>query len=329
MPANLPPQYYEEERKLKSARTPEEKVAILETLLSIIPKHKGTEKLQADLKSRLSKARAQAQSRPGGGRRGDDHHVEKEGAGQVALTGFANVGKSQLLASVTKATPLVAEYPFATMKPLPGMARFENVWVQLVDLPPVSWEVTDKWVANVLRNADALCLCVDLSDDPVGQAELLLEELQDKKIVAVPRDGGATETSAGLFPKRVLLAGNKLDLPGTDRELQRLSDAFGGRYPVVGVSAKERTGLEDFVRECFQVLNKIRVYTKAPSKKPDLENPFILPRGTSVIDLAGEIHKDFVSRFRAARIYCRDKYDGQRVGKDFVLRDGDIIEFLV
>jgi len=329
MPANLPPQYYEEERKLKSARTPEEKVAILETLLSIIPKHKGTEKLQADLKSRLSKARAQAQSRPGGGRRSDDHHVEKEGAGQVALAGFANVGKSQLLASVTKATPLVADYPFSTMKPLPGMARFENVWVQLVDLPPISWEVTDKWVANVLRNADALCLCLDLSDDPVAQAELLLEELQNKKIVVLPREGGPTETPVGLFPKRVLLAGNKLDLPGSDLELQRLADAFGDRYPVVGVSAKEGVGLQDFVKECFQVLHKVRVYTKAPSKKPDLENPFILPRGTQVIDLAGEIHKDFVSRFRAARIYCQDKYDGQRVGKDFVLRDGDIIEFLV
>ncbi len=329
MPANLPPHYYEEERKLKSARTPEEKIAILENLLSIIPKHKGTEKLQADLKSRLSKARAQSQSRPGGGRRSDEHHVEKEGAGQVALGGFPNAGKSQILASVTKAAPLIADYPFSTLKPLPGMARFENVWVQLVDLPPISWEVTDKWVANVLRNADALCLCLDLSDDPVGQAELLLEELQTKRIVPLPREAEGVEIPAGHFPKRVLLAGNKLDLAGADGELERLVEAFGDRYPVVGLSAKERIGLQDFVKGCFQILDKIRVYTKAPSKKPDLENPFILPKGTLVIDLAEEIHKDFVSRFRAARIYCQDKYDGQRVGKDFVLRDGDIIEFLV
>lgn len=329
MPANLPPHYYDEERKLKTARTPEEKITILENLLSIIPKHKGTEKLQADLKSRLSKARAQSQSRPGGGRRTDEHHVEKEGAGQVALAGFPNAGKSQVLAAVTKATPLVADYPFSTLKPLPGMARFENVWVQLVDLPPVSWEVTDRWVANVLRNADALCLCLDLSDDPVGQAELLLDELRNKRIMPLSREAAGVEVPAGFFPKRVLLAGNKLDLPGSDEELERLVAAFGDRYPIVGLSAKEKVGLEDFVKGCFQILDKIRVYTKAPSKKPDLEHPFILPKGTLVIDLAEEIHKDFVSRFRAARIYSQDKYDGQRVGKDFVLRDGDVIEFLV
>lgn len=329
MPANLPPQYYEEERRLKAARTPEEKAAILEVLLSIIPKHKGTEKLQADLKSRLSKARTQQESRSGGARRTDEHHVEKDGAGQVVISGLPNVGKSQLVAAVTKAVPLIADYPFSTLKPLPGMARFENVWVQLVDVPPLMWEVTDKWVANILRNTDAICLVVDLTDDPVGQTRLLLEDLEEKRILPVRRDGVRGEAASGSFPKPVLLAGNKMDVSGSQEGLDQLGQSFQESYPVVGVSAKEGKGLDLFVAECFRLLDKIRVYTKAPSKKVDKDHPFVVPRGTTVIELAEEIHKDFVSRFRAARIFCTDKYDGQRVGKEFVLRDGDVIEFLV
>lgn len=329
MPANLPPQYYDEERKLKSARTPEEKTAILETLISIIPKHKGTEKLQADLKSRLSKARTQQQARSGSARRVDEHHVEREGAGQVVLSGLPNVGKSKLLSAVTKATPLVAEYPYSTLKPLPGMARFENVWVQLLDIPPMLWELTDKWVANILRNTDAICLMVDLTDDPVGQAQILLQDLEEKRIRPLRRDEDRGGVPPDLFPKRLFMAGNKMDLPAADEGLDKLVRAYQDSYSVLGVSAKDAAGLDGFLREAFRALDKIRVYTKAPSKKPDRDHPFVVPEGTTVIEMAEEIHKEFVSRFRAARIYCADKYDGQRVGKDFVLRDGDVIEFLV
>ncbi|MEW6441085.1 MAG: GTPase [bacterium] len=332
MPANLPPQYYDEERKLKAARSPEEKAAILELLLSMIPKHKGTEKLQADLKSRLSKARAQQQQRRAGGgaaKKADEHHVEKEGAGQVALAGLPNAGKSQLLAAITNAVPLVAEYPYSTLKPLPGMARFENVWVQFVDLPPLMWEPTDRWVANVLRQADALCLVVDLTDDPLGQVEILLEEIEGMKVRPLARQEDRVEVPAGVVAKRPFLAGNKLDVPGAEEALAQLSRTYGDSYPVVGVSAKQGRGLEVLVAQGFHCLGKIRVYTKAPSKSPDREHPFVVPAGTTVIEMAAEIHKDFVARFRAARLYCADKYNGQRVGKDFVLRDGDVIEFLV
>jgi len=328
MPANLPPQYYEEEKRLRAARTQEDKIEILETLLSIIPKHKGTEKLQADLKSRLSKAKSMETKKPGGSRRGKEYNVDRQGAGQIVLAGLPNAGKSQLLAAITNATPLIADYPYSTLKPLPGMARFENIWIQFVDIPPLTWEVTDSWVSNILRNADALCLVVELNDDPVGQAEILLEELSKKRIRPL-RIGESVDKQVGVYPKRFFIVGAKLDLERSQEGYRELCDRFQGIFSVIGISARNGTGLDRVSLEAFQVLDRIRVYTKTPGKKPDKDSPFIITKGSTVLDLAEEIHKDFVSRLKAARIYSIDMYDGQRVAKDFVLRDGDVIELVV
>ncbi len=328
MPANLPPQYYDEEKKLKTARTPEEKAQILENLLRLIPKHKGTEKLQGDLKRRLSKARAQEGKKSGGKRKGDEHYVPKEGAGQIVLAGLPNVGKSTIVDVLTNAAPLVAEYPYSTLKPLSGMARFENILIQLVDIPPLMWEVTDKWVTNILRNADAICLVAELHDDPVGQVEILLEDLENKRIRTLRKGEEGERAEGASATKRVFIAGTKQDLPGAADGLSALKVAFEDAHPTVTLSAATGTGLEPFLRESFQAMDRIRVYTKVQGKKADLDSPFIMNRGTTVIEMAREIHKDFAQRFRAARIFCEDKYNGQRVSKDFVLRDGDIIEIL-
>ena len=329
MPANLPPQHYEEEKRLRSARTPKEKAEILENLLRLIPKHKGTEKLQADLKRRLSKARGKEGKRSGGSRKGDEHHVEKEGAGQVVLAGLPNVGKSQILDALTKASPQIAEYPYSTLKPLSGMGLFENVRIQLVDIPPLLWEVTDSWVANILRNADAICLVVELVDDPVGQAEILLEEMERKKVPILRRDETRGELLGGVHPKRLFMAGTKLDLPWADEGAEALKTAFDASYDVVNIAVRDGVGTDAFLAAAFQVLDKVRVYAKTPGRKPDRENPFVFRKGTTVIEMAREIHKDFEKSYKTARIYSDDKYNGQRVGKDFALRDGDVIELVV
>lgn len=329
MPANLPPQYYEEERKLRTARTPEEKSEILENLLRLVPKHKGTEKLQADLKRRLSKARGEEGKKSGGSRRGDEHYVEKEGAGQVVLAGLPNVGKSQILAALTKASPQIADYPYTTLKPMPGMGLFENVRIQLVDIPPLPWEVTDRWVSNILRNADAICLVADLTDDPVGQAEILLEEMQQRRVPILRRDEPRGEAVGGVPPKRLFIAGTKLDLPGAGEGAKALEKALGASFEVVNLSARGGIGRDAFLAAAFHALDRVRVYAKTPGKKPDLENPFVFRQGATVIEMAREIHKDFEKSFKTARIYSKDKYDGQRVGRDFVLRDGDVIELVV
>src|SRR4030043_270111 len=176
MPANLPPEYFDAEKRFKQTATSAEKIAALEDLIGTVPKHKGTDKLRADLRRRLSQLRKEAISKKRGGR-GDLYVVQKEGAAQIALVGFPNSGKSSLLASLTNATPVIAEYPISTLTPLPGMMPFEDIQIQLVDLPPVGNESTDGWVSGILRTADALLIILDLTEDPEVQAELLLEHL--------------------------------------------------------------------------------------------------------------------------------------------------------
>src|SRR5215471_6465645 len=166
MPANLTPQYMEAEKRFKQAVSVEEKVAALEEMMATIPKHKGTEKLQADLKKKMSVLRKEAEDHKKGGKR-ESFVVEREGARQLALVGAPNSGKSQLLRALTHATPEVAEYPYTTRIPIPGMLLFENVRLQLIDLPPISPEYTESWVPQIIRNADAVLWVLDLSDDDV------------------------------------------------------------------------------------------------------------------------------------------------------------------
>src|SRR3972149_6490391 len=171
MPANLPPEYFEAERRFKQASTPVEKIFALEELIAKIPKHKGTDRLRGDLRRKLSQLKKEAEvarhSKKGG--KSYLYVVQREGASQVALVGFANSGKSSILASVTNATPVIAEYPISTLTPLPGMMPFEDIQIQLVDLPPVGNESTDGWVSGILRTADALLIVLDLTEDPDGE----------------------------------------------------------------------------------------------------------------------------------------------------------------
>src|SRR5437016_1612597 len=138
MPANLTPQYMEAEKRFKQALSTEEKVAALEEMMSTIPKHKGTEKLQAELKKKMSALRKESEQQKKSGGRRETFNIEREGARRLALVGAPNSGKSQLLRSLTNAIPEVADYPFTTRIPIPGMLVFENVHMQVVDLPPIS-----------------------------------------------------------------------------------------------------------------------------------------------------------------------------------------------
>ena len=128
---------------------------------------------------------------------------------------------------------------------------------------------------------------------------------------------------------RLFIAGTNLYLPGADVGVEALKTAFDASYDVVNIAVRDGVGTDAFLAAAFQVLDKVRVYTKAPGRKPDLESPFVFRKGTTVIEMAREIHKDFEKSYRTARIYSEDKYNGQRVGKDFVLRDGDVIELIV
>jgi ribosome-interacting GTPase 1 len=325
LPANLPPQYFDAEKRYRLARTPQEKILALEEMLRIMPKHKGTEKLQGELRRKISKLRTEGGRRSGAGRRTDMYYVEKVGAGQVAMAGPANAGKSRLLAALTNARPEVAEFPFTTRLPQSGVMRYQNVRIQLVDLPPLHPELTEPWVLAVVRNCDALWVVVDLADDNLLEdLESVLGQLTEAGIQLVGKE--REEEEEDRLPKRVLLVGNKIDRPGAQENARVLEGLYGEKFPVVGVSAEFGTSLHELQRATFELLEIIRAYTKAPGKDPDLQDPVILPRGSTVLDFAEQIHKDFAEKLKFARIWGPNKHGGQRVQRDYPLTDGDILE---
>jgi len=325
MPANLPPQYKEAEERYRQAKTTAEKILALEEMLAIIPHHKGTDKLIGQLRRRLSQHREESQRRPPTSRQTDPFVVKKEGAAQVALVGLPNCGKSQILASLTNALPLIADYPFTTRIPLPGMMKFENIQIQIIDTPPLMDEFAESGLFNLIRNADALVVILDLTEDCETQIDLILEELNRRRI-RILKKGESRKGEVGIYPKRAAFIGNKADLREAQENCRRLIDRFSKDYSTLCISAKENLNLEEMKKEIFQILDIVRAYTKAPGKNPDLEDPVILPRGSRVLDFAAQIHKDFVQKLKFARIWAKEKYDGQMVQRDYVLQDGDIIE---
>lgn len=352
MPANLPPEYFEAERRFKQASTPAEKIFALEELIAKIPKHKGTDRLRGDLRRKLSQLKKEAEvarhSKKGG--KSYLYVVQREGAAQVALVGFANSGKSSILASVTNATPVIAEYPISTLTPLPGMMPFEDIQIQLVDLPPVGNESTDGWVSGILRTADALLIVLDLTEDPEVQAELLIEQLVRWNIKILPNPstshfekrglkGISKEGKIGLSDPnselrtpvgisiRALLVGNKNDQPSTKESFMRLKEKYSHLCTCISVSALKKENIEELKREIFGISGIIRVYSKPPGKEPDFSTPFTISSGSSVLDLAESIHKDFVPNLKFARIWGSARFGGQRVEKSYVLKDRDIVEF--
>jgi ribosome-interacting GTPase 1 len=321
MPANLTPQYYEAEKNYRQAKNPPEKILALETMLAIMPKHKGTDKLRADLRRKLSQLKEDSLKKSGG-KRGQLFEIIRSGAGQVVLTGFPNVGKSQLVCSLTQAKPDVGEYPYTTHAPTPGMMEYHDIKIQLVDVPSLLDESARGWLINVVRNADALLLLVDLTDEPEIQMGLLLEELEKYK---VKPEWAINPEEVVFLGKKMMIVGTKLDVPDTAKHFILLQEKFPAFHPIA-VSAAHGKNLEKLRNEIFMFLKIIRVYTKTPGKEPDLNHPVILKQGSTVLDFAAEIHKDFVKNLEYARLWGSEKYKGQRVQRDHVLEDGDIIE---
>ena len=311
MPANLGPEYLSAEEEFRSAPTPAAKIAALEKMLATLPKHKGTEKMQADLRRRLSQARKDSQKK-GAAHAAPFYFVEREGAGQVALVGPANSGKSSLLRVLTHARPEVADYPFTTRLPTPGMMTYENVQIQLVDLPPLSAEFTEPWMPQVLRVANAAVLVLDVNEP---------QDLEEIEFIEAT-------LHAWRLPLPGLLAANKIDQAGGDGNFAALADLYRERYRAVSVSALTGTGLADFARAVFDLLELVRVYTKAPGKKPDLATPYVLKRAATVLDAARHVHKDFAEHLKFTRLYRPlGERDGLMVERHHVVEDGDILEF--
>lgn len=324
MPTNLPPEYFSAEERFKQAKSFSEKIAALETLIATIPKHKGTDRLRADIRRKLSNLREDSLKKSKSGK-GSLYNVEKQGASMVALAGFPNSGKSSIVASLTNAAPVIADYPMSTLLPLTGMMPFEDILIQIVDLPPIGNESTDGWVSGIFRQADFIIIVIDLSEDPDIQVELILEQFEKWRIFFLKDNPPNNKTEPARKP--AIIAANKADLPGARQRFEDLKKIYEKSYPVIEISAKTKEGLEELRRTLFKNSRIIRVYSKEPGKEPDTHTPFVLPEGSSVLELANRIHKEFLIKFKYACIWGSVKYPGQRVQKDYIIRDRDIVEF--
>ncbi|MFC1967986.1 GTPase [Chloroflexota bacterium] len=239
--------------------------------------------------------------------------------------GLPNVGKSQLLSRITEAHTEVADYPFTTRTPLPGMMKFENIQIQIVDTPPIIDRNAHSWFHVILRNADLSLIMVDLGNEPLGQAQTIFEELGKLRIR--PVGGGAREDSEEtVIRQKALIIGNKSDVDGSSQNYQRLERRYAGEFPVISLSAKEGVGLNELKREIYKALDIIRVYTKALGGKPDFSDPIILKMESTVEDAAESIHKDLRHELKYAQIWGSGKFSGQRVSRQYIPEDGDIIE---
>jgi uncharacterized protein len=336
MPANLTPQYLAAEQRFKEAVTHQQKIEALEEMMALIPKHKGTEKLQADLRRRLAKLRTEAEKKHGVSKASAMYSVQREGAGQVILVGGANAGKSSLLARLTNATVEIGDYPFTTRFPQPGMMPYENIKIQLVDMPPLDPNFYEPWMGGLIRQADLALLVVDLStDEMLDEIENVLKILSDSKIElsGTPFPRLAENVESPTLLRHSIITANKCDAQDAPANLEILREFFGDRFAILPVSAHSSEGMEMLRQRIFDELDVVRIYTKIPGKKVDLSSPpFVLKHGSTVMDAARAVHREFVHSLKFAKVWSSEKskrsvkYDGQMVERTHQLEDGDILE---
>ncbi len=331
MTANLTPQYHKADARFKAATDDTERLAALREMLKELPKHKGTEKLQAGLKTRISRVTASAAKKAAAGRRGPALHIERSGGGQVVLVGPPNSGKSTLFTALTGVESEIADYPGSTRTPIPAMMRFEDIAIQLVDAPPMMTEFMETWYPDLVRNADAILLVYSLASDELLDETGIVSAVLEKCRLDLAIDGVEPEHERPVGWKTLptIAVATACDDPdAADREEITRELTPGALPDLRHVSARTGAGLEDLRRVIVETLDVIRVYTKEPGKaNEDLGDPFVLKRGATVLDAARAVHKEVAEHLKTARLWGSAKFDGAPAHLDHVLEDGDVVEF--
>ena len=321
MPANLPPQYFEVEKKYREAKVPQEKLVYLQELLAIVPKHKGTEKVQAELKTKISKLKdAISKQKKSKGSGGAWYQVEKQGAGQVVLVGLPNCGKSSLLNALTNAHAEVALYPFTTNLPQVGMMEFEDIKIQIVDTPPLH-DDAPPWLFGLYRNGDIIVIVLDALADVSKDFETINNAINNKNIFLREHEFGDIKETFIVF--------TKIDSQHNATIINSFITQYKDAFTIISVSTPNGEGMDILKREIFTHLKIIRVYTKKIGKPIEKKDPVVLKQETTLIDAAEYIHKDFKKNLRFARLWNESGYTGQKVEKNHILNDRDVVEFHV
>ncbi|MCK5054755.1 MAG: TGS domain-containing protein [Anaerolineales bacterium] len=325
MPTNLPPEYFAVDKRYRAATTIEEKIETLEELLGTIPKHKGTDHLRSDLRRKLSKLKDSKQKGKAASRQVSVFSIKKEGAGQAVVIGPANAGKSSLVAALTNAQPEVAEYPFSTWNPTPGMMPIENVQVQLIDTPPLNRDFIEPDLIDMIRRADLALLAIDIQAAPFDQLEETVAFLESHRIIPMHRkDDFPQDRRHTFFPFLVVV--NKVDDENLEDDYKVFKELLDDVWHTVPISAATGHNVEQFKWTVFDLLEITRIYSQAPGKAPDLNSPFVMQRGSTIEEFAAQVHQEIASDLKTARVWGSADFDGQMVGRDFVLQDGDVVE---
>jgi ribosome-interacting GTPase 1 len=317
MPANLPQIYHKIEGRLKFATTSEEKISILKEMLAVMPKHKGTDGLRAELNSKIAKLKKEAKKKPQA-RRLDMNYVPKMGIAQVVLMGAPNSGKSTILAKLTNASPEVASYAFTTQKPDVGMIEFENVQIQLVDTPPLYENFHPPWLLALGRSSDVIIALIDgRKANLVKELNSLLNRLEKGSIYLQSKD---VYTGEELMKKKgfVVVSG------GDEITIEILRESYSKRFDILSFNLNDDFG--SLKKRIYSFLNLIRIYTKPPGKEADFTEPVVLPKSSTVLDAAYHIHKDFADKMKYTKLWRGNK-NPKQVGPEEILTEGDVVEF--
>lgn len=323
MPANLTPEYFKAEKWFRSATSNDEKIMALEQMLRVMPKHKGTDHMRADLRKKLSRLKeggAQKKS----GKHVDIFHVPRSGAGQIVLIGTPNCGKSSIVGGLTNAKVNIADFPYATNAPVPGMVKFEDIKIELVDMPPITAEYSAPGQVGTYRNCDLVAIVIDLSADVEEQLLICLDFLESRNLL-IDSETPEHDSHGNVLGKKAFCICTKSDIAKAGA-LKNLKELCKYPFEFVEISTVSDGGLDGLAEKLFQLLGIIRIYSKPPGKPADMTDPFTLPAGSTVMDLATTVHRQLAEKLKFARIWGTGVYDGQNTQRNHVLNDKDVIE---